>query len=256
MLTLLGDVVPALAGWEPLFPDPPRGRTGVVDEAHLLDPSERAQVEALLAETDRAVAAPIVVATIPSLADYRAFGLSIEAYARRLYAAWGVGGPARAEAAPGNDPGNRGVLLLVSKKDRLARIELGDGWGNTKNHDCQKIMERHIVAPFRREEYARGVLAGVTALSAMVKNEPLPAPPRSATFYGVLAGLGALVLFTTVSLIRRGSSGWAWTFWSVVLTMLFSMSSFNRRRRYRGLSGGGFVRGGFSGGGRGATGRW
>ncbi len=227
-----------------------------MDEARLLDPSDRAQIETLLLQTDRDVAVPIVVVTIPSLGDYRAFGLSIEAYARRLYAAWGIGGPVRAEAAPGSDPGNRGVLLLVSKKDRQARIELGDGWGNTKDRDCRKIMERYIVAPFRREEYSRGVLAGATALSAMVKNEPLPMPPRSATFYGVLAGLGALGLFTLVSLIRRGSSGWAWVFWGTVLTMMIRWNRYSRRPRFRGFSMGGFFRGGFSGGGRGATGRW
>lgn len=256
MLAFLGGAAAAWAGWEPLFPDPPRGRTGVVDEAHFLDPSERAQIENLLEETDQAVSAPIVVVTVPSLGDYRAFGLSIEAYARRLFLAWGIGGRLRAEAAPGSEPGSRGVLLLVSKKDRAARIELGEGWGRTKDRECREIMDRHIVASFRREEYSRGVLAGAKALSAMVKNEPLPAPPRSAVFYGALAALGALGLFSVFSLLRRGSSGWAWIFWSTILTILVRHSSFNRRRRYRGFFGGGFSGGGFGGGGRGATGRW
>ena len=67
---------------------------------------------------DRGV--PIVVATISSLADYDAADWSIERYAANLYSEWGIGDRAT----------NRGVLLLVSVRDRKLRIATGSGLGN------------------------------------------------------------------------------------------------------------------------------
>src|SRR5262245_55247162 len=55
---------------------------------------------------------PIVVATITSLKDYDAADWTIERYSTNLYNEWGVG----------DAQTNRGVLLLVSVKDRKLRI--------------------------------------------------------------------------------------------------------------------------------------
>ena len=76
------------------------------------------------------------------------------------------------------------------------------------------------------------------------------------------AVIGGLGLFTIISLIRRGSSGWAWIFWAAVLgvigAILYQMA--NSQSRGGGMGGGGGFSGGsfgggFSGGG-GASGSW
>ena len=74
----------------------------------------------------------------------------------------------------------------------------------------------------------------------------------------ILSGIKSLVIFTVFSLIRRGSSGWAWLFWGIIFgivgMMLYHVLTSSARGGSGGFSGGSFG-GGFSGGG-GASGSW
>ncbi|MCA9180314.1 MAG: hypothetical protein KDA51_02655, partial [Planctomycetales bacterium] len=61
---------------------------------------------------------------------------------------------------------------------------------------------------------------------------------------------------TIVSLVRNGSSGWAWVFWGVVFAILGTiLYQVLTSRGSSGSFGGGSFGGGSSGGG-GATGSW
>ena len=85
----------------------------------------------------------------------------------------------------------------------------------------------------------------------------LPTRPRPLWHYALVVGFIGLAIFTIVSLVRRGASGWAWIFWAAVFaivgTILYQMIT------SRGNGGGGFSGGSFGGGssgGGGATGSW
>ncbi len=247
------------AAWEPMFPEPPGTKVVVLDEASMISADDRPEIENVIGETLSATAIPIVVVTIESLRSYRAGNMAIENYARLLFDTWGIG-HRTVKVGDQEVPRNLGVLLLVSKGDRTARIELGADWGHRKDLDCQEIMNEHIIASFKRGEFSEGILSGVRALSAMVKEQKLPSPPRSMSFYLLWAGFFALAIFTAVSLARSGAKGWAWALWAVIFAVLgfilFKMAT-SRSSWYSGGGGfrGGSFGGGFSGGG-GATGRW
>jgi uncharacterized protein len=119
-------------------------------------------------------------------------------------------------------------------------------------------MNEYIVPQFKQGQYSAGILSGVEALDKMARQLKLPSRPRSASSYILPLVLAGLVVFTIVSLIRRGSSGWAWLFWAgvfgVIGFVLYNMAQ-NSSSSSSGGFGGGFSGGGFSGGG-GASGSW
>jgi uncharacterized protein len=158
----------------------------------------------------------------------------------------------------GENPWNYGILLLVSQQDRKARIELGAGWKREKDAQCQQIMDELIIPKFKEGDFSGGIVAGVEGLDKMARDLQLPTKPRPASHYWIGAIFVGLMIFTIVSLIRRGSSGWAWLMWAAIFGVigyiLYQMATSSSRGGGGGFSGGSFG-GGFSGGG-GATGSW
>ncbi len=190
---------------------------------------------------------PIVVVTIESMAAHGGAGMDIESFARLLFNSWGVG----------FEHHNYGILLLVSKEDRRARIELGADWDPGFYSTCAEIMDGQIVPRFKAGDFSKGIEAGVNALDKMARGLPLPRHPIPWWYYLVGAGAIGLIVFTIVSLIRRGASGWAWLFWGGLFAFLgYLLYTMNRNQRRGGIGfGGGSFGGGFSGGGS-ATGSW
>ena len=90
------------------------------------------------------------------------------------------------------------------------------------------------------------------ALSQMAKVETVEPPPRPIWHYGLMVLIEALAIFTIVSLIRRGSSGWAWVFWAAVFAIMVWLFFFflTPDDGFGGSCGGG------SSGGGGASGSW
>ncbi|MCF6311552.1 MAG: TPM domain-containing protein [Verrucomicrobiales bacterium] len=285
----------ALACWfvfsasaEELSLNPPGGREFVKDHAGLLDKVSRFTVRSIGGALLRDQTIPIMIVTIESMDKYSDEDMRIEAFAGLLFDQWRIG-----QVDQGEESWNKGILLLVSKNDRKARIELGKGWGFREAYVCQKIMRRYIIPRFKRGDFAGGILAGVKALDKMARRQGLPSGMGRYSSDDVLSNLGGefkslafyhltmpmghrpkwhfalffLLAFTVVSLIRKGSSGWAWVFWAMVfgllgtILMLFLKSG---RRSGGFLGGGGFNGFGFGGGsfgggssgGGGATGSW
>ncbi|MBC8514237.1 TPM domain-containing protein [bacterium] len=151
------------------FPTKP-GEMPLYDGASLLDAASRTEMEWLISSLWDQEKVPLVVVTIPSLSTYEAIHLGVDGYATELFNHWEIGSTAF----------NRGILLLVSKGDRRARIELGADWGS--DHDTQSalIMDSTIIPRFKEGDYGGGLLGGVRGLIGMVKGERLTAPEKIA----------------------------------------------------------------------------
>lgn len=93
------------------------------------------------------------VLTINSMRDYGHTG-AIEPFATGLFNTWGIG----------NAETNDGVLLLVSRRDRQLRIELGAGYGNALNQEMKEIIDTTITPEFRNNAYYAGIDAGINKI--------------------------------------------------------------------------------------------
>jgi len=233
--------------------EPPGGREFVRDLAGLIDEADETEIRRLCDELLTAKATPIIVMTIESMAAHGGADMRIETFARLLFDQWGIG-----HRELGEQAWNTGILLLVSEGDRRARIELGAGWKREKDDLCRRIMDEQIIPLFKQGKFSEGIVAGVRALDKMARGLKLPRRKRPWWHYAAGAGFVGLAIFTIVSLIRRGSSGWAWLFWGAIFALvgylLYSYFRSAGRGGGGGFSGGSFG-GGFSGGG-GATGSW
>jgi uncharacterized protein len=231
---------------------PPAERGFILDQAQLLTSYDQETIRAACDKLLTDKATPILVVTIDSISTYAEPGTRIETFAMLLFNQWQIG-----HAQLHGQDWNTGILLLVAKSDRKARIELGAGWGRTKDAEAQRIMNDLIIPRFKQGDYSTGIRDGVDGLDKMARGLALPKPPTPWWHYAVAAGCVALGIFTIVSLIRRGTSGWAWIFWAMLFAgvgwLLWTMAQ-SRRSSGGGFSGGSFG-GGFSGGG-GATGSW
>lgn len=147
----------------------PGEREFVSDLANLIsaeaEQSIKATADKLLTDT----AIPIVVVTFSSMANMGFPDWRIETFATVLFDQWGVGH----ESINGHS-WNRGILLIVSRDDRKARIELGADWGREFDGTCQQIMDGVIVPRFRAGDFSAGVLEGVAALDKMARGIEIP----------------------------------------------------------------------------------
>jgi uncharacterized protein len=232
--------------------DPPGDREFVRDFAGLLDSGAKERIQTLCDRLLTDKATPIVVITIESMAKHGGEDMRIETFATLLFDQWGIG-----HATLGREEWNTGILLLVSRDDRKARIELGGGWGRREDALCREIMDEHIIFHFKQGRFSEGIVAGVEALDKMARKLELPTRPRPWWQYALVVGFVGLVVFTIVSFVRKGSSGWAWIFWGVVFAIVGAI--LYQMITSRGDGGGGFSGGSFGGGssgGGGATGSW
>jgi uncharacterized protein len=139
---LLQISIPANA--DPKFP-PLTGR--VVDDAHLLNPADKASIEADLKALEEKSSDQLVVYTTNSLQGY-----PIEDFGYQLGRAWGIGQKGT----------NNGALLIVAPKERKVRIEVGRGLEPQLTDLLTKlIVENTILPAFKRGEFSAGIKAGV-----------------------------------------------------------------------------------------------
>lgn len=231
----------------------PGEREFVRDLANLITEADEQHIKQLCDKLLTEKATPILVVTIEAMYQYGGEGMRIETFATLLFNQWGIGH----EKINGQN-WNTGILLLVSKNDRKARIELGAGWGHREDQLCQQIMDDYIIPKFKAGNFSEGIVAGVEALDKMARKLELPTIPRPWWHYALIVLFIGLAIFTIVSMIRRGSNGWAWLFWvavfAIIGTLLYHLLTSRGNSSGGGFSGGSFG-GGFSGGG-GATGSW
>jgi uncharacterized protein len=249
-------VVVALALTAFAFDFPPlSGR--VVDEANIISPVVRSDVEKKSKDLEDKSGIQLVVATVKSLQ-----GSDIETYANQLFRFWKLG-----EAKK-----NNGVLLLVAPAEHKVRIEAGYGLEGTLTDALSSVIITSAITPrFKANDFSAGIERGVDGIIAVLTTDAAEwhrkAKVRSddpTAAFGALfpALLLIVVIFFMWYLIRNagppgkggrsvlipysgywgsGGSGWG------------SGGGFSGGG---GFDGGGFSGGGGSSGGGGASGSW
>jgi uncharacterized protein len=223
------------------FPERPDIAKGnwIVDGAGLIASPEAEEINAIAVALMKEEQIPLLLVTLPSLMEMGAAHYTIERYAGELFDTWGIGSERR----------NYGMLLLVSRGDRKARIELGKAWAGMHDADAEHVMQTLIIPAFRQERYSEGILAGVRGMDAMARGLALPRPQAPWWALPVFLGFIAVAIFTIISLFRSGRKGWGWALIVALGMLLFFMLRASAR-------GGGGAFGGGSSGGGGATGSW
>ncbi|MDO2947755.1 TPM domain-containing protein [Aeromonas simiae] len=132
----------------------------VVDEAQLLDPSQRESETRRLAAFEQASGIQLVVVTLPSLQE-----MPIEELGYQLGRHWGIG-------QKGQD---NGLLLIIAPRERKVRIEVGYGLeGTLPDAIAANIIQRRILPQFRQGDFASGIDAGVTAIIQALEGQYQP----------------------------------------------------------------------------------
>ena len=262
----------------------------VVDQAGILSPAVKAELETALAAHENNTTNQVVVVTLESLN-----GANIEEYSLELGRRWGIG-------QKGKD---NGVLLVVAPNDKQIRIEVGYGLeGILTDALSSNIINYYIIPEFKKGDIQNGIKIGTQKIIALLEGdesakkeieaqadyEPLEAAALmtgiitliTSGFFGILAtriGL-SLLLSGIISLFVNSGfeiSDLAGRF-AVVLGLfaLFFYLTRNMKAGGKGSrgsdysgsssgsssggggrsSGGGFSGGGGSFGGGGASGRW
>lgn len=223
----------------------------VMDRASVIDRDARMAMEAGLRALDEEGKAQVVVATLYSTYDRSLVDTAIE-----LARHWGVGHAGR----------NDGVLLLLTERERQARIEVGYGFEGVLTDATSRIIIAEKIAPaLAAGDFTTAATQGLAAILAVVHPDPLPqpAPPSGLYEFGQAAGFVFFMLLMAVIALglvqaivlaipgvaeRIGRSRWFGWFARVQII------SFSRHKDRESSSSGGSVGGGGSFGGGGANG--
>lgn len=252
---------------------PARPQGPIYDEADILPADQEAALDQRLRAFDAKTGDAVIVVTVNSLQ-----GDTIEDYASKLYASWGIGGAER----------DTGVLLLIAPNERKMRIEVGYGLTPYITDILSgRIIRDDITPRFKRGDMVGGINAGVDALLTQLSQSPEDAKAiaeaaaaaeknRANSGGGFPVGLIVWIVFIVIFVIlpnlfrRRGrryhGSGIGSTVGNVLLWSALNAASNSGRNSgwggggggsWGGGGGGGF--GGFGGGmsgGGGASGGW
>ncbi len=128
----------------------------VTDNANMIDPVYEEKITQLAQKIEKESTVEIAVVTIESLE-----GESKEMYAVNLFKQAGIGKKDK----------DNGLLILVAKKEREYRFEVGYGLESTVTDSMKvNIGERIIVPNFRNNEYGKGIYESMLVIEGLVKS--------------------------------------------------------------------------------------
>ncbi len=223
----------------------PALRSAVTDQAGILSPATRQQLESALHHIQRVGGTQLAVLTVPNLA-----GLTIEQASIRVADEWKLG----------SKKADKGVLLLVARDERKVRIEVGQGLeGALTDAYSKRIIDEAITPLFRQGDMNGGVIMGVYQI-ARITNPDVDLRPylegqlrhrRSRRARSPWQSLFGALLLVAVFSTRRG-------FLPLMFLGGMGMGGYAARRGLGGFGGGGRGFGGGGGGfsGGGASGGW
>ena len=220
----------------------PRLSGAVVDGAGLLASRDRQALDSALRQFRGSGGAQIAVLTVNDLG-----GIPIEQAAIQVVDKWQLG----------DKKTDDGVLFLISKGDRKARIEVGQGMeGNLPDAYAKQIIEDAVIPLFRQGEFSQGILLGVFQIAKRTnpkisfagnnqQQENWQRRPKQKI------SLFKLLIYGFFIMILLFTRGGRWFLLGMLLSGGRGRGGFGGGGGGGGFSGGG---GGFSGGG--ASGRW
>ncbi len=139
-------------------PDFPKLTGRVVDDAGMLSSGAQARLTRMLAALEQANGDQVVVVTLPDLG-----GDSIETYGYQLGRAWGIGQKKK----------NNGALLIIAKKERAIRIEVGYGLEGQLTDARSSVIIHQVIEPaFKKGDFDAGVLQGTAAIVQLLGGKP------------------------------------------------------------------------------------
>lgn len=165
----------------------------VIDEANLLSPEVKKDINNILKNEENKSSNQIVVVILNSLNGY-----SIEEFSYQLGRFWGIGQKDK----------NNGVLLVVSMKEREIRIEVGYGLeGALTDKISHEIINYTIKPNFKASQYELGILKAVNEIIKATQGEYVVKPKNTdfSSFFNITVPLGFFTLIF-VSMLMNGIS--------------------------------------------------
>jgi uncharacterized membrane protein YgcG len=158
------------AGAQAPFPAP-QGR--VNDFAQVLDPSTKAQLNALAAEVEQRTTAEIAVVVVHTTAP-----MTPKEYVTALFNHWGVG-------KRGSD---NGVMVLLAIHDRRVEIETGYGVeGILPDGTAGEIIRTAMLPSFTHDRWGEGLVAGTQRVAQRLLEQAHTLPSTAASRHPTLA---------------------------------------------------------------------
>lgn len=129
----------------------------VVDQASVLSPAVKDELETMLATCENNATNQVVVVTIKSTG-----GVSIDEYSSQLSKHWGVWQKDKSS----------GVLLVVSLNGKQAHIEVGHGLEGTITQDFgEAIIDNYIVPELTKGDVEGGIKMGAQKIVALLDGD-------------------------------------------------------------------------------------
>lgn len=192
----------------------PQPSGAINDFAGVLTAEEERTLTALVERVEAATSAEIAVATVASLD-----GMSVEEYATRLFAEWGVG---RADT-------DNGVLILVAPTEREIRIEVGYGLeGVLPDGLSGQIIRETFLPRFRDDQYGAGIVEGTTRVAEVIERNETLTPAQLAALDQSSSGVSIewvlvpfLSIFIAIGLGMFGAGVGAQAFGPILFGAIF-----------------------------------
>jgi uncharacterized protein len=163
----------------------------VIDQANLLSPAVKKDIDSILKEQEDKTSNQIVVVVLNSLNGY-----TIEEYSYQLGRFWGIGQKDK----------NNGVLLVISMEEKKIRIEVGYGLeGALTDKIAYEIINYTIKPNFKANQYELGILKAVNEIMAAIKGEYI-AKAKSEDFNGAINALIPVGFFALMFLSMLANS--------------------------------------------------
>jgi uncharacterized protein len=123
----------------------------VNDFEEVLDSATEAHLTKLIVDHNKKTSNQISIITISSILPYT----YLSDYAKDLSNAWGVGEKDK----------NNGVTIIYSKALHEVRIATGLGIEKKLTDEmCNKVVDELMIPPFKKGDYGKGLIDGVTEL--------------------------------------------------------------------------------------------
>jgi uncharacterized protein len=129
----------------------------VVDQANVMTPESRSELETKLKDLEEKSSIQLVVATVRSLQ-----GGDIETYANELFRTWKLGQAQK----------NNGVLLLIAPNEHKVRIEVGYGLEGTLTDALSSVIISSAIVPrFKAGDFSGGISRGVDGIISVLSGD-------------------------------------------------------------------------------------